>query len=270
MPPSPPPSALPPPPGAPSTTGATPPPPPPPTGATPPPPPPPSGATPPPPPAPTSAPPAGTTPAGHDDELEALLRRLHDEGDVDDVTAPALGTALTAPTEVSRPTSTNATQLASDGGIDFDPEYASYGARAIGLVVDALILLLWSIPGLVLILTGSTGLVLLGVLALIGGFAASTVLYARAVSRTGRSVGNRVASTSVVDARNGRMVGPGEAGLRYVVRFTVSIIFFIGFLVALGNAERRTFHDRVAGTIVTRPTRATWSIGDDDSTGSTP
>ena len=208
-------------------------------------------------------------PSGHDDELEALLRRLHEEGDVDDIGAPSVGTALTTPAEVSRPARATSNQLESDGGIEFHPEYASYGARAIGLLVDALVLLVWSIPGLALILTRSTALVLLGVLALAAGFAASTVLYARAVSRSGRSIGNRVASTSVVDARNGRLVGPGEAGLRYLIRFTVSIIFFVGFLVALGNAERRTFHDRVAGTIVTRPARASWSIGDDDTASST-
>ena len=65
------------------------------------------------------------------------------------------------------------------------------------------------------------------------------------------------------DARNGRMIGTGEAGLRYALRFLVSIIFFIGFLIALGDPQRRTFHDKIAGTVVTRPARESWSIDDE-------
>ena len=41
----------------------------------------------------------------------------------------------------------------------------------------------------------------------------------------------------------------------------------IGFLVALGNSQRRTFHDNIAGTVVTRPPRATWSIDDEVTDG---
>jgi len=47
----------------------------------------------------------------------------------------------------------------------------------------------------------------------------------------------------------------------------VSSIFLIGFLVALGNSQRRTFHDNFAGTVVTRPPRATWSIDDEVASG---
>ncbi len=89
------------------------------------------------------------------------------------------------------------------------------------------------------------------------------MLYTRAITSTGQSLGNRAAGTRVVDARNGRNIASGEAGLRYVLRFTVSIIFFIGFLVAFADPQRRTFHDKIAGTVVTRPARASWSIDDE-------
>ncbi len=114
-----------------------------------------------------------------------------------------------------------------------------------------------------LIVSGTTAIALLGFVVDVAAFAAATLVYARSVSRTGQSLGNRVAKTKVVDARNGRLVGPAEAGLRYALRFLVSIIFFIGFLVALGDSQRRTFHDKIAGTVVTRPTRASWSIDDE-------
>lgn len=121
------------------------------------------------------------------------------------------------------------------------------------------------VPGIALVLTGSTALVLLGLVLMAAGFVASTAIYARAVSARGKSLGNRVAGTTVVDARNGRMIGTGEAGLRYALRFLVSIIFFIGFFVAFGDSQRRTFHDKIAGTIVIRPQRASWSIDDEIS-----
>jgi len=170
---------------------------------------------------------------------------------------------LTRPTDVSRPEKAQAAVIDSEGGIDFDPELASFGARAVGLLVDLLILMLWLLPGAALIATQTTALILLGFVALAAGFAGATVIYARAVSARGQSLGNRVARTKVVDVRNGRLVGPSEAGLRYVIRFLVSIIFFVGFFMAFGNAERRTFHDKTAGTVVTRPARASWSIDDD-------
>ena len=180
---------------------------------------------------------------------------------------PAVGAALTKPTEVERPERTEVAHIESDGGIDFDPELASYGARFGGLVIDTAIVSLCLLPGIVLIAVGSTPLIILGLLVMILGFGGATVSYARAVSSTGQWIGNRITATSVVDARNGRIVSAGEAGLRFVLRYLVSMIFLIGFLVALGNSQRRTFHDNAAGTVVTRPPRATWSIDDEVAGG---
>ncbi len=179
-----------------------------------------------------------------------------------------MGASLTKPTDVTRPERAAAAVVETEGGIAFDPDFASFGARAVGLAVDLALLALWLLPGLLLIISGTTALVLLGLVVEVAGFAAATVIYARSVSRSGQSSGNRVAKTKVVDARNGRLVGPAEAGLRYALRFLVSIIFFIGFLVAFGDSQRRTFHDKIAGTVVTRPARATWSI--DDEVGEPP
>jgi uncharacterized RDD family membrane protein YckC len=236
------------------------------------PPPPPPTATPPTPtptPPPAAAPsttPSSTTPAGHDDELAQLLAAIQEEGQLEgDISAPELGASLTKPTDVSRPARVEAAVIDSEGGIDFDPSLAGFGQRAIGLLVDLVILCLWMVPGIALILTGSTAFVLLGLGLMAAGFLAATAIYARAVSARGKSLGNRVAGTTVVDARNGRMIGTGEAGLRYAIRFLVSIVFFIGFFIAFGDSQRRTFHDKVAGTVVIRPPRATWSIDDEIS-----
>jgi len=181
--------------------------------------------------------------------------------------APAVGAALTKPTDVERPERVEVAHIESEGGIDFDPALASYGTRLGGLLIDTVITTLFMVPGFALVVVGSTPLVVVGMLAMVVGFVAATVMYARAVASSGQWIGNRVTSTTVVDARNGRMITAPEAGLRFVLRSFVSWIFLIGFLVALGNSQRRTFHDNFAGTVVTRPQRATWSIDDEAPNG---
>jgi uncharacterized RDD family membrane protein YckC len=211
-----------------------------------------------------AAPTPVTPPSGHDDELADLLARLHENDGLDAVpAAPAVGADLTKSTDVARPERAAAAIVESEGGIDFDPVFAGFGARAIGLVVDLIVLVVLLIPGIALIVAGSTALIVAGLGVMLVGFVIGTVLYTRAVTATGQSLGNRVAGTKVVDARNGRRVGSGEAAMRYVLRFTVSMIFFVGFLVALGDSQRRTFHDKIAGTVVTRPRRESWSIDDE-------
>lgn len=228
-----------------------------------------------PPPPPTGQPPGALPPppappsADSDQDLADLLDRLHADLDLEHADKVAIDAPLTQPTEASRPTHAH-TAIQSDGGLEFRPSFASFGARFIGFVIDSLILMLWMIPGAALITTGSVGLVMAGLVVAAVGFGAATVMYARAVSSNGQSVGNRVTSTTVVDARNGSFISAGDAGVRFVIRQAVSVILLIGFLMALGNSQRRTFHDNVAGTVVTRPPRESWSIEDEPATGNRP
>ncbi len=173
----------------------------------------------------------------------------------------------TKPTDVERPEKVEVADIESEGGIDFDPDLASFGARFGALVIDTIVVVLCLVPGIALVVVGSTPLVIIGLLVMLAGFAGATVLYSRAVSAAGQWLGNRITSTKVVDARNGRTIDTGEAGLRFVLKYLVSMIFFIGFLVALGNSQRQTFHDKTAGTVVTRPKRASWSIEDEVTDG---
>jgi uncharacterized RDD family membrane protein YckC len=215
-----------------------------------------------PPPPPASVPPPTSTSAASDDDLAALLAQITDDED----SAPAVGAELTKPTDVERPEKVEVARIESEGGIDFDPDLASYGARFVGLVIDTIVVILCMLPGVAVALVGSTPLIILGLVLVLVGFLGATVMYARSVARTGQWIGNRITRTNVVNARNGQLVTAGEAGLRFLLRYLISSIFCIGFLLALGNSQRRTFHDNVAGTVVTRPARATWSI-DDEVTG---
>jgi uncharacterized RDD family membrane protein YckC len=204
-------------------------------------------------------------PPAVDADLQDLLDRLHEDMDLGEQTPlVAVGTATTAPTEATRPSLASDVVIAVGDGLAFQPSFASFGARTVGLLVDVAMLLALCVPGIAALALGSgVATILLGALLVLGGFVAATVLYAKGVSRTGQSLGNRVTQTRVVDARNGYLISAGDAGARYVLRMLVSMIFFIGFLMALGNSQRRTFHDNIAGTVVIRPPRASWTIDDE-------
>ncbi len=177
-----------------------------------------------------------------------------------------VGAPTTLPTDVSRPARAASVFIESGAGIAFQPTFASFGERLLGLLIDVLVLTVLCSPGMLLLLTGSGVVIVVGVVLVVVGFCVATVVYAKGVSSSGQSFGNRATKTRVVDVRNGNLVPAGDAGARYVIRMLISSILFIGFLVAFGNDQRRTFHDNVAGTVVIRPARASWSIDDEPTT----
>jgi uncharacterized RDD family membrane protein YckC len=211
--------------------------------------------------------PAVSSPAAHatDDDLQDLLDRLHDDmGLAEQTPVVTVGAATSTPGDVTRPSLATDVVIEAGDGIAFQPSFASFGARLAGLLIDIAVLTVLCLPGIAAFALGSGAVrVVLGSLLVFGGFCAATVLYAAGISRTGQSVGNRLTKSRVVDARNGHLISAGDAGVRYVLRMLVSMVLFVGFLMALGNSQRRTFHDNIAGTVVIRPTRASWSIDDE-------
>ena len=61
---------------------------------------------------------------------------------------------------------------------------------------------------------------------------------------------------------NGADIDVGRAALRLLVRHLISTILLIGFLVAFTDGQRRTFHDRLARTVVIGREREVWTSGD--------
>ena len=275
MPPPPPGSNRVPPPPPVSPPSAVPPPPAPPSAATPPPPVPTPPATPPPPPAqaPAQADPVATPPAA--DDLADILAQLDDEPvsspDPDPVAAthddhltgldnaaPPVGERLTDPRDLERPSAASQIVIESDGGLDFDPSFASFGKRALELVVDTVVLGLALLPG-VAIAAFAGSLWVVGLIVALIGFVAFVAFAARSIARSGQTLGNRAAGTRIVDGINGANVDVGRAALRVVVRYLISTILMIGFLVAFFDGQRRTFHDRLARTVVIGREREVWT-----------
>lgn len=201
-----------------------------------------------------------------DVELAELLKRITEEDDPI-ASVPTVGAALTKPTDAARPERAEVAKIVTEGGIDFHPDFASFGARFVGFVIDTAILLVAMTPGIVLVAVGSTPLLLAGLVLMAAAFCVVTALYARSVAASGQWIGNRVMSTKVVDVHNGRTVPVGSAATRFVIRTLVSTILLLGFIVAFFNADRRAFHDNFAGTVVTRPARERWSIDDEVAGG---
>lgn len=199
-------------------------------------------------------------------DLSDLLEQLHDDYDLEADSAPVPTEApLTDPRDLERPV-TETIVIESTGGLEYRPVFASFGSRLKGAVIDGLVLSLAMVPGgFVLLQTSGGTYTLLGMLLLVVGFVVATVSYARSVSRTGQWFGNRIANTKVVSATNGAHLDAGHAGARFAGRHLVSVIFLFGFIVGLTDSQRRTFHDRLAGSIVVGRPRATWSAGDDDA-----
>lgn len=199
------------------------------------------------------------------DDLADILARLDDEPppapEPAAATAPAapeVGEKLTDPRDLERPSTASDIVIESDGGLDFDPSFASFGKRTLELVVDLCVNGLVFVPGLVLASLGGAATAI-GALVLVLGFALITVLAARSIAQTGQWVGNRVAGTRIVDGINGANVNVGRGALRFLVRHLVSPIFLFGFLIAFADGQRRTFHDRIAGTVVIGRPREVWT-----------
>ena len=203
-------------------------------------------------------------------DLDDLLSTIGDGGDE----APDLGVKLTDPRDAERPSSLGQVVIESTGAIDFSPEFASFSTRLAGFLVDSAVTLVAIVPGLLIVLLGSGALRFSGILIAIVGLLFVARWYGSAVSTSGQWLGNRVTGTKVVEVSSGRLLDSSHATSRFLVRAVISPVFLFGFILAFTNSQRRAFHDEFAGSIVTRPTRASWSVDDgapiDDAPDSRP
>jgi len=214
--------------------------------------------------APTPAPPVTAPP---DDDLDDLLRQI-DESSVAD--SPGIGAKLTVPREAERPTGLGPVAMESSGAINFNPEFASFGARFAGFLIDSVVTVAAIAPGLVVLALSPGTLRFSGILITIIGLLLVARWYGSAVSTSGQWIGNRVTDTKVVDVSSGNPLDRSRATSRFLVRALISPVFLVGFILALTNSQRRSFHDQFAGSIVTRPTRSSWSVGDDPPSDNAP
>src|SRR5690606_7539378 len=88
---------------------------------------------------------------------------------------------------------------------------------------------------------------LLGVLALVGAVLYHTLL----IGRTGQTLGKRALGLRVVDAGNGMPIGAGRALGRYLfATFISGNICGLGYLWAIWDGRKQTWHDKVVSSVV--------------------
>lgn len=154
---------------------------------------------------------------------------------------------------------------------DAGPQYAGIGARFGGLIIDGLVSLVFAIPAIIAIFAGPreidfctidgeeglcevpTGgtLAIAGLLGLVG-IVAFLVLFCKKAGQ-GQSWGMKATGTRLVDAQSGAPIGTGRALGRYLfANFISGNICFLGFLWALWDGKKQTWHDKVVGSIVVK------------------
>jgi uncharacterized RDD family membrane protein YckC len=122
---------------------------------------------------------------------------------------------------------------------------ASFGNRFVALLIDVILL---GIVGLVLRPLGLFG----SALEILVGLAYWGYLEG---SPSGQTLGKRAMNIRVIDYATGGPLGVPKALIRYVGRILSSIPCFLGYLWALWDPEKQTWHDKIAGTVVV-PTSA--------------
>jgi uncharacterized RDD family membrane protein YckC len=137
-----------------------------------------------------------------------------------------------------------------------------YGALAAVFVIVAVVLGVVGFADCTLDDTGealcaegdvSAGLLLAAFLVGLGGLLLVAVIYLVALGRTGQTWGRRIVGIKVVRVSDGAAPGFGRALGRTLFAGIISAnVFYLGYLWMIWDAQRQTWHDKVAGTVVVR------------------
>ena len=150
---------------------------------------------------------------------------------------PSCGQASPATTQFC-----SACGKAFDGGTLAGVEYASFGRRLGGYLIDFTILL---------VIAGIPSAILTGV----GGSLVSFVIsfsYAVLLNANGGTLGMRMLDMRLQNKETGENIGVGMAVVRYVVAIVSSAAIFIGYLWSIWDANKQTWHDKAASSVVVK------------------
>jgi uncharacterized RDD family membrane protein YckC len=136
--------------------------------------------------------------------------------------------------------------------------YASWGRRAVGLLLDTLIVFVVIFAGALVIaaLSAAAGTDALFVLAVILIIGFPIFYYTYFVgNEQGQTYGRRALGIQVRSADTGGQVGYGRAFGRYLVTYLFGIFvlpLLVDYLWPLWDSRNQTLHDKAASTIVIR------------------
>lgn len=131
-------------------------------------------------------------------------------------------------------------------GYGAQPQYANWGQRFAGTLVDVLV---FAVP-YVLVIVGRNVPALIG----LGGLAVFGVAIWQLImeGRTGQTVGKKALGIRLVKEETGQPLGVGMAFVRRLAHFLDSLPLYLGWLWPAWDAKSQTFADKVCGSIVIR------------------
>ncbi len=161
----------------------------------------------------------------------------------------------------------------------FGRQYASFGARLGGLIIDNLLygalLAVFAVPGIIMIFAGgkdcadkidaangadvtcsgsdlNAGLVAGGIGLLVLGLIVVAVIYLRALGRTGQTWGRKIVGVKVVRQQGDAPIGVGIALARTLLEQVLGQLCFLNYLWMLWDKDNQTWHDKIVNTVVVK------------------
>ena len=140
------------------------------------------------------------------------------------------------------------TQFCSACGKAFDGrplagvEYAGFGRRLGGYLIDFVIMAL----------VGTVASIIVPSLAGTAISFAINFSYVVLLNANGGTVGKRILDMRLQNRETGENIGVGSAVLRYFVAIASGLALAIGYLWCIWDANKQTWHDKVAGSVVVK------------------
>ncbi len=159
------------------------------------------------------------------------------------------------------------------GAYQAPAQYAGWLARVGAALIDWIVSLLFSVPGVIVALAGpkeidvcpasinggiglcegpTSGTQAASLILSAIGAVVFIVLYCKKVAATGQSWGHKVASVRLIGEQSGTPISAGRVFLRSLARIISALPFGLGFLWPLWDPKKQTFHDKIMGTVVVK------------------
>jgi uncharacterized RDD family membrane protein YckC len=148
------------------------------------------------------------------------------------------------------------------------PQFASWGARVGGHIINSLSAGLFVLPALVSLFavprevqvctidgdvglcevpTGAGWAIIIGLY--LAGLIAFAVVYSKSIARSGQFWGHKAAGVRIVDAQSGGNISAGKAFGRWLIgAFVNGLPCYLGYLWPLWDKQKQTFGDKIFGT----------------------
>ncbi|WP_455360332.1 RDD family protein [Streptomyces sp. SYSU K21746] len=131
------------------------------------------------------------------------------------------------------------------------PEFAHWGLRFAGTLIDGLI---YMVPYVLVLIGGSIGDSVGMILSVIGGLGLIGVMIWQLIQegKTGQTIGKKAMGIRLLREADGQPLGVGMAFVRRLAHFLDSLACYLGWLWPLWDAKKQTFADKVCSSVVVK------------------